>query len=373
MNGYDLQNNGTPYFDQVNYTEFIFRDAAVDKIKAHDSSKPMLMHYHSVVPHTPLQAPQEYLDLCSNVSAGDPLSTQPTNRQYICGMVATLDYSILKIVLALASKRMLSKTLIVYHSDNGGMLQAGSLNTPYRGQKGTVFEGGTRVPAFMYSSALRLANTLRPVNNDMFHVADVLPTVMGYADVPLKSMPKGIDGMNHWTSLSLGLPLTRFEVPVNSASAAVGYFSAYLINVLGTTWKFLLNPSVVEFIAFAKVGDVYHPEGALLFNLNKDPSESINLINDTSPEVIVVKTLLELKTSHLQNTSRPSELKSFPPIVDLPPSPLGCWLPLDSPLYRTVKCPVPTPYIPPNFNERHSHNVGDVDEYDTFVASDLDL
>lgn len=57
-------------------------------------------------------------------------------------MVLSIDISILQILMALRDNgNMLQNTLIVYHSDNGGWLNGGSVNRPFKGDKGTVYEG----------------------------------------------------------------------------------------------------------------------------------------------------------------------------------------------------------------------------------------
>jgi hypothetical protein len=41
----------------------------------------------------------------------------------------------------------------------------------------------------------------------------------------------------------------------------------------------------------------------------------------------------------MQATHGPSQLTAFPPVLDTPPNPFGCWLPIDSPYFKTAKCP----------------------------------
>jgi arylsulfatase B len=58
MNGYDLQENGTPYIDRETFAGDLYASKAVAAIEAHDSSTPMLMQFHHNAPHTPLQPPE---------------------------------------------------------------------------------------------------------------------------------------------------------------------------------------------------------------------------------------------------------------------------------------------------------------------------
>ncbi|CAE7746153.1 Arsb, partial [Symbiodinium microadriaticum] len=257
-------------------------------------------------------------------------------------MVASVDMGVLQLLLALAEKDMLANTLIVYHSDNGGFVDAGSVNEPFRGQKATVFEGGIRVPAFMYGNGLHAAHQMTPERSDLVHVSDMLPTLLAYAG--LQSTQNSFDGYDHWQRLITGRPLRRMHVPVNSGSSVMDYFSAYIETFIeddGTaiTWKYAYNPSVVEFYMLGASGEEYVPEGEFLFDLSADPSEEVNYAHDS-----LFWTLLQymrFRALYVQYSSTPSQLERMPPSVRVaPPSPLGCWLPEDSVQYHTFVCPI---------------------------------
>lgn len=366
INAYDFQENGVPYVEDLEkYSTDVFADKVVESIVSHDPSLPMFMHFHPTGPHTPMQTTPEMYDICEGVSPGPPETLQPYYRQQICGMTASVDLAMLRMLLALASRRMLANTLITYSSDNGGLLQAGSSNTPFRSQKGSVFEGGVHVPAFMFGNGLHFGSSIQPIRSDLMHVSDILPTLLGYAGISTENM--NFDGYNFWPRLSKGLPLQRSHVPLNSASKSMGYFSAYIQTIFGTTWKYLLNPSVITFVATSSLGDSYEPEGEFLFNLSEDPMEQNNLVNDTSLQTIAVLNLLRARTLALQASSTPSQMKEFPPPINTPPSVLGCWLPLDSPYYSTFTCPVPTPVFP-DFQQIMADGT-----YNQYVTSNLDL
>lgn len=339
LNAYDFQEQGTPFLDFESYASDVLTDKAIARINAQDKSKGMLLHYHTNAPHAPLVAPQKLIDICSGASAPAPDSFQPYFRQVICGMVASVDIDVLRIIFGLANKGMLQSTLFQFSSDNGGLTVAGSLNTPYRSQKGALFEGGIRSAAFMFGNGLHLAHVLNGERTGLVSVQDVLPTLLGYAGISVgKWLKNPFDGYNMWPQLVSGLPLLRTHVPVSSATMSLGLASAYIQKIGKTTWKYLINPSVIEFVATSALGETYTPEGEFLFNLSEDPYETTNLATDKSVATVVVLNLLRLRVLGMRLTGAPSQITEVPPPIDLPPSPLGCWLPLDSPIYMTYDC-----------------------------------
>ncbi|KAK8780125.1 hypothetical protein V5799_018534 [Amblyomma americanum] len=139
-------------------------------------------------------------------------------------MVDALDESVGAVVDALGRRGMLNDTIIVFSSDNGGPLfdgQAhGASNWPLRGNKATLWEGGLRAPAFVWSTRLKQR---RRVSRQMMHIVDWLPTLYSAAGGKLPSL--GItDGVDMWRALSDSSPSPRQEIlhnvdPVNAAMA----------------------------------------------------------------------------------------------------------------------------------------------------------
>jgi arylsulfatase A-like enzyme len=378
FNAYDLQENGVPYFDQSTFIIDLLAQKAVEQISAHDTTKSLLLSFHPNVPHAPVKAPQPYVDLCEG-SSQSSRALRPHFRQKICGMVASVDVATLQIVLALHLKDMLSSSLIFYISDNGGFLEAGSSNLPYREGKGSVYEGGIHVPAFLYGHGIQGSFRSKSNLTDLFHVSDVLPTLLGYADIPTKNYK--FDGYNHWNNLVLGKPLKRTRVPVNAASLAVGLYSAMIQKAFGKTWKYLFNPSVLIYAGLhppSHGAAKYKIEGEFLFDLTSDPLETKNLIPyidhfaHTDLEVVEVLNLLRFELLAFRSTGVASQLKKLPIDVVIHPSPGGCWLPLDSPHFLNSTCPVPPPVTPDNVFE--TYNLTSIaQQLDTTEEKDKDL
>ncbi|GFW63586.1 arylsulfatase B [Trichonephila clavipes] len=94
-------------------------------------------------------------------------------------MTASLDNSIGEVFEALHNTNMLSNTIVVFASDNGGetdlSLNGYSSNYPLRGKKFYIWEGGIRVPAFIWSPLLQLREPR--ISTQLMHVADWLPTL----------------------------------------------------------------------------------------------------------------------------------------------------------------------------------------------------
>merc|ERR1712240_166202 len=104
-------------------------------------------------------------------------------------MVLDMDLAVHDIVDTLKDTGLYNDTIIVFTSDNGGAISHGASNYPLRGTKGTLFEGGTRVPTFIHAPhILRHKNV---VSNNLVHISDWMPTILsmaGYAGKPTNDL-----------------------------------------------------------------------------------------------------------------------------------------------------------------------------------------
>jgi len=88
-----------------------------------------------------LQAPQDYMDKFTHID-------DSTRRAY-AAMVSCLDDGIGRVLGALRAQNLEQDTILIFTSDNGGSIPYGGCNAPFRGEKGTLFEGGVREPYVM--------------------------------------------------------------------------------------------------------------------------------------------------------------------------------------------------------------------------------
>ncbi len=119
-------------------------------------------------PHTPLQVPDRYFD--KYIARGLDRRTAA-----IYGLVENVDENIGRLLEKLDELQIADRTIVFFLSDNGAEGPEGSrYNAGMRGMKGTVHEGGMRVPLFVrWPGRLEAGRVVKPI---AAHV-DLLPTI----------------------------------------------------------------------------------------------------------------------------------------------------------------------------------------------------
>ena len=90
-----------------------------------------------------------------------------------------MDDTVGRVVEALKKVNQFENTIFVFSSDNGGQVMFGSDNSPYRGRKYSLHEGGVRSPAFVTGPGIPKAATY----TKLFHIADWMPTLLDAVNV----------------------------------------------------------------------------------------------------------------------------------------------------------------------------------------------
>ena len=182
--------------DEEGYVTDLVAEHAVRFIDRHAAGEaPFFLYVPFSAPHSPLQAKEEDLPLYDDLdplepprgweesTAGRPLAADErrrNRRRVHAAMVHSLDEGVGRVLDAIEDHGIAENTLVLFFSDNGGSVGIGD-NGPYRGAKGSVFEGGTRVAAAARWPAGNVEGGGR-IEAPMSYI-DVLPTLMGIAGI----------------------------------------------------------------------------------------------------------------------------------------------------------------------------------------------
>ena len=270
----DWQRDGT-FLKEDGYYTTLISDEAVKLIDSYDGKEPFFLYFASLAPHAPYEAPESYKAMYADVV--DP------QRQTYMAMITALDDQVGRVVAALDAKGLRDDTIILFGSDNGGATsglfasgskspeerateeggiaqdaKAPASNAPFRGGKGSLYEGGVRVPGIV-----NWPGKLAPREVDApLHMTDVMPTLLalagGHGDPT-----RPFDGANVWTTLATGAPPPDDEVLIN--------VEAFRGAIRVGDWKLVkvaLLPGKTE-----------------LYNLAADPGEATN-VADAHPKIV---------------------------------------------------------------------------------------
>jgi arylsulfatase A-like enzyme len=189
----DWHRDDQPCHDQ-GYSTHLIAQEACRLIQAKDPNKPLFLYLPFNAVHYPYMVPDSYLQPYPNLKG---------KRRVLAGMDAAMDEAIGQVIAALDAKGIRDNTLILFNSDNGGP-SPGTIsdNTPLRAGKGTIYEGGVRVCAFVNWPGHIPAQA---TNNAVLHEVDWYPTLIKLAGGSLEQkLP--LDGGDIWPTLTQGAP-----------------------------------------------------------------------------------------------------------------------------------------------------------------------
>jgi arylsulfatase A-like enzyme len=197
--------------DEEGHATDLTADDAIRFVQRASPSQPWFLYVAFNAPHAPLVEREERW-FTQNAHIADP------HRRLFAAAVSHLDDAIGRIVDALERSGQADRTLILFLSDNGGLrrhpgdrypapdpaLPEGfSQNTPLRGWKTQVYEGGIRVPAFLVAPGRIAPGSSRA----LLHVVDWLPTLTRLAGAQPGTPVPPTDGIDVSTALLTGTDL----------------------------------------------------------------------------------------------------------------------------------------------------------------------
>jgi len=239
------------------YSTFLIAKEAVRLIEEQPKDKPLFLYVPFNAPHTPLQVPEEYKA---------PYAGLPEPRRTYAGMLAAMDEAIGRILAAIDETGIRENTLIIFASDNGGE-EPGKItnNSPLRGGKYTLYEGGVRVcAAAAWPGHIKPGITI----SEPIHMVDWYPTLLKLAGASLdQKLP--LDGLDIWPTITEGKASPHDQILLNAEPKR----GAIRVG----DWKLIINGADAR---SRKSGQRIE-----LFNLAEDPNEKRNLAAEQPEKV----------------------------------------------------------------------------------------
>ena len=207
---YDIKN----FKDQAQLTTTI-TERAVDFINR-NKDKPFFLYVPHPMPHQPIAVSDKFKGKSKLGLYGD--------------VIMEIDWSVGEILRSLKSNQIEDNTLVIFASDNGPWLNFGDWGGsagPLREGKGTMWEGGARVPCIM-----QWPSSIQPnrVTSKIAGTIDILPTI---ADIiGTHNLNPNIDGVSL-------LPLLLNEPNATPRNQLYYYYGKKLIAVRKDKWKLI--------------------------------------------------------------------------------------------------------------------------------------
>jgi arylsulfatase A-like enzyme len=240
--------------------------------KGSQSPHPFFLYLAYNAPHDPVQPPPDWL---AKVKQREP--SIPEKRASLVALIEHLDAGIGKVLATLERLKLADNTLVIFTSDNGGLLDKGANNGPWRSGKTHMYEGGLRVPG-----VVRWPGHINPGSStDRIALSmDIFSTACEAAGV---KPPPAIDGLSFLpTLLGQTQPETTRSLYFVRREGGLPYCGKTIEALRQGPWKLVLDSP------FAPLE---------LYNLEDDPSETSNRAGQ---EPAVVRQLASVLRQHIQ-------------------------------------------------------------------------
>jgi arylsulfatase B len=181
--GNPLLRGATPVQEREYLTDAFAREAA--SFIERRRNQPFFLYLPFNAVHSPMQVPHKYVRRFRGMTT--------LHRWVFAGMLSAMDDAVGAVLTKLKQTGLEENTLIFFLSDNGGPTEElTSSNAPLRGGKGTLWEGGMRIPYLVQWKGRLPAGRRedRPVSS-----LDIFPTALAAAGVAPRT-DRIIDGVN---------------------------------------------------------------------------------------------------------------------------------------------------------------------------------
>jgi arylsulfatase A-like enzyme len=244
---------------------------AVGWLRKQSPAKPFFLYFTPVAVHQPVTPSTK----AKGTSAAGPYGD----------WIHDLDASVGRILQALDESKLSGNTLVIFSSDNGGVLQTSGdrpetkayeaglrVNGEWRGRKHSIYEGGFRVPFLArWPGKVKAGVT----SGATINLVDMLATVAAIVGKPLPPVAVGAEDSHNVLPALLGEKLTR---PLRESMIVHSVDGVFAIREGG--WKYIEGKASARRVPNERQGEAV----AQLFHLDDDPKETKDLLA-TQPEV----------------------------------------------------------------------------------------
>ncbi len=250
--GINYLRHNSETIDPRGHATDLFTQWAIDFLKERPSdSRPFFLLLAYNAPHAPIEPPADWLKRVRDRAPG-----LPDVRARRIALVEHMDDGIGRVMEALVEAQLDKNCVVIFTSDNGGPLDYGALNDKLRDGKGSMYEGGLRVPCAVNCPGYIPAGSR---SNAAVVTMDLFPTVLDAAGV---EPPRNIDGVSILPNLLGQAQNLKRPLFFMRREGGRGFWGEENAAVIDGDWKLVHNSP-------------FRP--LELFNLAQDPSESQDL------------------------------------------------------------------------------------------------
>ena len=172
--------NGQPEKAEGFCTDVWFKNAMEFIAEAKAEAKPFICYLSTNAPHGPMWAPEEYEKMYEGVEG--------LREAGFYGMITNIDDNVARLTAFLQQNGLEENTIFIFMTDNGTAAGANVWNAGMKGAKGSPYDGGHRVPFFVYWPAGGLVGP-KEIDTLTAHI-DVLPTLVELCELEKPAGPE---------------------------------------------------------------------------------------------------------------------------------------------------------------------------------------
>lgn len=252
--GQNFMRRNQEVIDPPGHATDLFTDWACEYLAERSMSpnKPFFLYLAYNAPHDPIQPPPESI---AKIRQREP--NMADNRTKLVALIEHMDAGIGRVLDQLDQLRLKENTLVFFTSDNGGVLNYGAKNGPWRSEKQHMYEGGIRVPAIA-----RWPNHI-PAGQQSDHVAVTMDLFATACEAAGANAATDIDGVSFLpTLLDHRQTARQRDLYFVRREGGPAYGGKTIEALIRGDWKLLQDSP------FAPLE---------LYNLKADPQETTNL------------------------------------------------------------------------------------------------